>query len=185
MVPQALQTWFPWALAGTLLALLLGQVGRLRRLRSQPKRRMERARIQGAAGEARAPQILREAGYRVIAHQPEAMHPLRIDGSTVTFPVRADFLVARGGQRFVADAKTGASARLSHRGTRRQLLEYALAYEVHGVLLVDADAGTVSRLELPPRRVHWPVLVAALLVGAALGGWVHARWITPPSAQAD
>jgi hypothetical protein len=60
--------------------------------------------------------------------------------------------------------------------TRRQLLEYRVAFDVDGALLVDADRGRVStvtfpRLEervspgAPPSR--WLVVLAALALAAA------------------
>jgi hypothetical protein len=38
--------------------------------------------------------------------------------------------------------------------TRRQLLEYLLAFEVHGVLLVDLDEGRVRPVEFPAVAVE-------------------------------
>jgi hypothetical protein len=70
----------------------------------------------------------------------------------------------------VAEVKTGTLApRIETATTRRQLLEYRVAFAVDGVLLVDADAGTVRRVEFPlplarpARRAAW------LLLGIALG----------------
>jgi hypothetical protein len=75
----------------------------------------------------------REEARRIAAH--------------VTFGLRADYLVAREGRRYVA-VKTGRLApRLSHAPTRRQLLEYGAAFDVQGVLLVDADAESVTHVE--------------------------------------
>jgi hypothetical protein len=53
--------------------------------------------------------------------------------------------------------KTGRQApRLGHADTRRQMLEYQLAFEVPGVLLVDAESGRV-------REVRFPVTAGAVL----------------------
>ena len=58
---------------------------------------------------------------------------------------RVDLLVVRHGKRFAVDVKTGDIAPdPRHPATRRQLLEYLLAFEVDGVLLVDMRA----------RRIH-------------------------------
>lgn len=40
--------------------------------------------------------------------------------------------------------------RLSHGPTRRQLLEYSAAFDVHGVILVDADGETITHVEVDP-----------------------------------
>ena len=42
-------------------------------------------------------------------------------------------------------------ARITHRATRRQLLEYAAVFDVDGVLLVDAEGGRIHRVEFPGR----------------------------------
>ena len=64
--------------------------------------------------------------------------------------LRADLLVERGGRRYVAEVKTGEAApSLATAATRRQLLEYLIAYRVDGVLLVDAERGSVHEVEFP------------------------------------
>jgi hypothetical protein len=68
----------------------------------------------------------------------------------------------------VAEVKTGTQApRFEHADTRRQLLEYQLAFEVDSVLLVDVEAGEVREVSFPlahkARRVRlglWLGLVA-------------------------
>jgi hypothetical protein len=103
------------------------------------------------------------------------------DGEHVTFGLRADYLVARKGRRYIAEVKTGRLApRLSHGPTRRQLLEYSAAFDVHGVILVDADAETLTHVEIDlpgPRaegggrtaRVVAIVAAVSLSVGIIVG----------------
>ena len=70
----------------------------------------------------------------------------RTDGRTL---LRADLLVTRNGRRYVAEVKTGRTApRLDCAATRRQLLEYRIAFGVDGVLLVDAESDCVIVVEL-------------------------------------
>lgn len=62
--------------------------------------------------------------------------------------LRADLLVRQGARRFVADVKTGAEApKITTAATRRQLLEYRVAYAVDGVLLVDMASRRVHLVE--------------------------------------
>jgi hypothetical protein len=76
------------------------------------------------------------------------------DGIDHAVELRADLIVEKGGARFVAEAKTGAAApRLTTAATRRQLLEYLIAYQVDGVLLVDAEAEEIHCVEFPLPRV--------------------------------
>jgi hypothetical protein len=99
---------------------------------------------------------------------------VRADGEPLTFGLRADYLVQRSGRRYVAEVKTGRQApRLSHGPTRRQLLEYSSAFDVHGVILVDADAETLTHVEVErgprPRALGAVAVVALVCFAAGLG----------------
>ncbi|MFT3764488.1 MAG: hypothetical protein QM820_03065 [Minicystis sp.] len=114
------------------------------------RRRLALARERGAAGEVRAEAILRRLGFTILGRQVAARYGIGVDGEHVAVDLRADYLVAAGGRRFVAEVKTGNYApRIETATTRRQLLEYRVAFDVDGVLLVDADAGRVRRVEFP------------------------------------
>jgi hypothetical protein len=168
------------------LLLVVVQTARLALTRSLPRRRLQAARVAGADGEARAEPLLRSMGYAVVARQAPVTYDLTIDGEPCAVALRADFLVERGGRRFVAEVKTGRLApRLETPATRRQLLEYRVAFDVDGVLLVDVDAGRVHALEFPggPARaaesgVAW---LAWLLLGCALGVGAMVAWQRAPS----
>ena len=149
---------------------------------SKGRRSAARARRVGRAGERDARRLLERARYRIDAEQPTARIAYLVDGEPREAPLRPDFLVSRRGLRYVADAKKGADAvRIERRATRRQLLEYALAFpEMDGVLLVDAEAGRIHEIVFPglvpsarPRQRRWPVV--AFLMGSFSGalalGW--------------
>jgi hypothetical protein len=100
-------------------------------------------------GEQTAVALLEHAGYAVLERQVAGSWTVRADGEPVTFGLRADYLVSRDGRRYIAEVKTGRLApRLSHGPTRRQLLEYAAAFDVEGVILVDADGETLTHVDL-------------------------------------
>jgi hypothetical protein len=128
-------------LAIVLLCVLCEQLwGDLRR-----RRRLRRS----ARGEREAPQVLRQAGYRVVDAQVERALEVEIDGEACSYRVRVDYLVRDRWRRvFVAEVKTGAVASDPlHRPTRRQLLEYQVGFpETAGVLLVDMEARCVRRI---------------------------------------
>lgn len=167
-----LSPWIPWAVAALAAGAALTQSLRLIWLRGRPARELAARRRRGARGERDARSLLRRAGYRIVAEQPEGAIELLLDGERTPLPLRADFLVQRGGARFVADAKTGKSADVRHAATRRQLLEYALAYDCEGALLVDPEGARVVELRLlrqPARRGRLPGLLWFLLgVGTTL-----------------
>ena len=113
--------------------------------------------LRASDGERLAFDLLERSGYTVLERQVAGSWTVRADGEPVTFGLRADFIVARAGRRYIAEVKTGRLApRLSHGPTRRQLLEYRAAFDVQGVILVDADAGMITHVDvdscLPPGR---------------------------------
>jgi hypothetical protein len=144
----------------------------------------ERA-ARAVAGEWGAPALLASAGYEVLGRQVTGSWTVRANGEPKTFGLRADYLVSRGGRRFIAEVKTGRLApNLTHGATRRQLLEYGAAFDVDGVLLVDADRETITHVEidvfaghrapqpiprpLPTTLVAAVCLCAGILIGVAM-----------------
>lgn len=161
-----------WALFALLGAALLLQSARIV-WRDASARWRIRARMRRAAiGERDAEPLLERAGYKVRDRQVRASLEYRLDGEPCVVEVQADYLVERDGRAWVAEVKTGRAApRLSTRATRRQLLEYAHAFDAAGVLLVDADRGTVHRVTLPAPR-SLPSLsrdLAMVAIGIAIG----------------
>lgn len=140
-------------LVAALVVLAFVQTARLARLRSAPGRALRLRADHAALGERRAEAILEALGFTVVGRQVVAMSCVSVDGAPVAFEVRADLVVARGARTFVAEVKTGAVApRIESPATRRQLLEYHVAFEADGVLLVDADRGTVREVAFPLLR---------------------------------
>ncbi len=112
-----------------------------------------RARARSArayAGERDAARILRAHGFSIVGTQVAAEYPVEVDGEIVVCGVRADYVVQKRGARFVAEVKTGAYApRIATASTRRQLLEYGIAFDVDGVLLVDAERDVIHTISFP------------------------------------
>lgn len=166
-----------WAIAlGLAAALASGAFLYARGAHLARRVRLARRRSRASEGEREAEALLEARGYALEARQPEATLRYELDGEAVLVRVRADLLVRRRGRRFLAEVKTGALApRLSTRATRRQLLEYAHAFDehdLHGILLVDADRARVHRVSFPERSRRarsGPPAVAILLAGALLG----------------
>jgi hypothetical protein len=127
-------------------------------------------------GEAHAEDLLVDAGYRIVERQAEGKYLVQVDGRATRVVVRADLLVQdQAGRTLVAEVKTGREApRIENSATRRQLLEYRIAFDVTGVLLVDAETDAVHRVHFPmpaeePRRSPVGTVALAVLFGAALG----------------
>lgn len=144
----------------------------LRRWRAyRVRRRLRRAH----QAEQRAERLLAAEGYRVIDTQVRAPVTWFLGRETHKSFVQADLLVARGRRRYVAEVKTGRTAAVPDAETRRQLLEYYLAFPVDGVLLVDMERGSVVpvrfRAEFTRRRLApaWHYLIAFGLGAAVVG----------------
>ena len=155
--------------AGLLAVLVLRQVltAWLRR------RRIVHRVLEARKGELRAHGLLQARGYHVVAAQSACSYTLAIDGQDLVVPLRADYLVTRDGLRYVAEVKTGALApHLRTPATRRQLLEYRMAFDVDGILLVDAEQERIHVVRFPfPERAkaqhRSPLAWIALAVGIA------------------
>lgn len=134
------------ALAGALIALVC-----LRALqRWAGSRRARRRAARAMTGEDGAAVMLERAGFTIIARQAQIRWSPTVDGEPCETELRADYLVEQDGERLVAEVKTGEAApELSTAATRRQLLEYRVAFAVEGVLLVCPERGTIQRVEFP------------------------------------
>lgn len=164
----------PWLLligvVATVIAVEASRVGAGRWWRRRvSRRRLRRARD----GEVAAEALLEDLGYRVLERQPRRSFSFEIDGRPLVIELRADLLVALKGRRLVAEVKTGATApRIETKSTRRQLLEYRIAYrDVDGVLLVDPEAREVHEIGFPlqARSKRWPIVARAFVAGGLAG----------------
>jgi hypothetical protein len=136
-------------LAALLLSLLL--LGLWRTLEQAWATRVRRKRAAAARrGEVSARALLCRLGYAIEVEQPAQPWPVVAGEYSFEVVLRADYLVSWRGQRYVAEVKTGdLVASLRHGPTRRQLLEYQLAYRAQGVLLVDVLGASVLRVQFP------------------------------------
>lgn len=183
---QTPESWQPWlellarvpAAAWVFLAVLVGygawrtggwwEGGAGERALKRRQRRAEQAEIDAAG-------VLRSHGYHILDAQVEHHWTILLDGEAHSIELRADYLVSRGPRRYVAEVKSGRSApSISTAATRRQLLEYRVAYPVDGILLVDMEEVEIhvvdfgDRIEQRPRRSRVRAF-ATLLFGAMLG----------------
>jgi hypothetical protein len=167
------------AIAAALLALavLAWRVVRKLAVRWGRRRQWRRA----SAAERHAARLLERVGYRVLGSQVQGSYELLVDGVPTTVSLRADYVVSRGGATYVAEVKSGRRAPLLETAsTRRQLLEYLVAFQVRGVLLVDAESGSVREVVFPraaPRPAHAASLFG--LLAFAVATWLVAWMLWP------
>lgn len=117
-------------------------------LRRKFDRRLRQARARRASrGEKKAEALLRAHGWRIKERQSRQQCSLQAGSQIVRFELIVDLVVEKDGKVMVAEVKTGAGATIAHSGTRRQLLEYLLAFDVDGVLLVDPSQRSITPIE--------------------------------------
>ncbi len=94
------------ALAVTALAWVAVSSARVWLRRHCVRRRFGR----GREGEREAAQLLEASGFVVEGLQVVATYEVRVDDRAVPISVRADYVVTKGGERWVAEVKTGQCA---------------------------------------------------------------------------
>ena len=133
-------------LVAAVIALWLARM--LRRWRGS--RRARRRAARAGAGEERAAQLLEAAGFTIVERQARVVWAPIVDGEPVLMELRADYLVEADRELLVAEVKTGEDApSVETAATRRQLLEYHVAFAADGVLLVCPERGTIHRVKFP------------------------------------
>ena len=140
------------ALAAALFLAFVALIG-WSRARSRTSRE-NRARSKVAVrGEKDAERLLVKLGYVVVDRQVTHTWQMTVDGEIRDVRCRADLLVRPRRDKhalFVAEVKTGDRVTdPTYPGTRRQLLEYSMAFDVDGVLLLDMDKRVVHTIGFP------------------------------------
>ena len=149
------QIEIPWLLPVIIAAIAALQTVRLRLSAARPGHRARMRSRHAIAGERSAEKLLERLGYRIEARQPRAEVCVWVDGAPLTLEVRGDLLARRQRRRYLVEVKTGTKApRITHGPTRRQLLEYRYAFDAEGLLLVDADRGTVQEIAFEAPRTR-------------------------------
>jgi hypothetical protein len=170
-LPRVGPTAFLLGMAVAVLFVFLS----LHLVRHMARQRRVRRAARAALAERAAARVLIQAGYAIVGRQVRRGWSVLADGQEVGFDLIADYLVESAGTLWVAEVKTGQRAlSLRHGPTRRQLLEYRHAFGVGGVLLVDAEAAHVRRIQFrepvgeqqASRALYW--LGAGLLLGILL-----------------
>jgi hypothetical protein len=131
------------AIVAAVVALWLA--ARLRAWRGSWRAKARAARA--GQGEDAAVALLEDAGYVIVERQARVTWAPLVDGVPVMMELRADYLVEAKGELLVAEVKTGDEApNVTTAATRRQLLEYHIAFGADGVLLVCPERGAIHRI---------------------------------------
>jgi len=141
-----------WRIVAALAALLLLLWTLLLRKWSAWRRSAlaHKRSARAARGERNAEKLLEVQGYEILERQLSEEWTMSCDDEPLSFLLRADLLVRKDERDYIAEVKTGSSAPdLRNASTRRQLLEYAIAYDSPTILLVDVEAGVIQEVRFP------------------------------------
>ena len=101
----------------------------------------------GRKGEGIAVKLLNKAGYEILDEQVSFPGFLFENNNKVEYLVKPDFLVEKDGEKYIAEVKTGASALIQNRNTRRQILEYSHLNQNKTVLLIDIESKKIKKID--------------------------------------
>ncbi len=130
-------------------------------------------------GELAAVKLLEDRGYNIIEAQKEKRIVTWVDNKPHYNTLRVDYIVRKGGKTFIAEVKTGKKVtKPTHTETRRQLLEYYLAFNPHGIILVDMEkkklhniAFDISGRNYDLQNIH--IFLLAGLLGLVFGWFLY------------
>lgn len=98
--------------------------------------------------EKEAEKILKKNGYTVIDAQKSKPLLITIGDKIHRYLVRIDYLARKRGKVFVVEVKSGEKIPyITNRETRRQMLEYYLAYQPCGILLLNMKNKSISEVK--------------------------------------
>ena len=145
---------------------------------SQKLKRIQIKRMLSTAkrAEKNAISFLTKAGYDIVDIQKKQPITIKIDGRPHSSYVQADFLAKKGRKLYVVEVKTGKMTRATTAIVRRQLLEYYLVFNPHGILLLDMENGTLKEIEFKWQKTEGNLLplifamVLCLTLGFIYGG---------------
>lgn len=135
---------FILSISGGIICLFLfikiGNWLRSKRLR----KRFSRSR----QAEKEAEKILKKNGYVILDAQKSKPLLITIGDKIHRYLVRIDYLARKRGKVYVVEVKSGEKIPyITNRETRRQMLEYYLAYQPSGILLLNMKNKTISEVK--------------------------------------
>jgi len=98
--------------------------------------------------EKEAEKILKRNGYAIIDAQKSKPLLVTIGDKVHHYLVRIDYLARKKGKIYVVEVKSGEKIPyITNRETRRQMLEYYLAYQPSGILLLNMKNKSISEVK--------------------------------------
>ncbi|MCT4644065.1 MAG: CRISPR-associated protein Cas4 [Carboxylicivirga sp.] len=131
------------------------------------KKRFERA----DKLELQARSFLKSKGYSIVDYQSTYTHRYMVDGKVLEVDIQPDYIVKKGGKKYIVEVKSGHSATSAqYRNTRRQLLEYDYVVENNGVFLLDMESRQLKLVQFKTKaEKRSSRLIKAIIIVAIAG----------------
>ena len=131
MIKSDLLAW--GIILAIIIVFVLGKTIRKQRSRKILKR--------AKSGEKKAIGFMEQRGYRVVELQSRKKVITEINGTAHESTIIADMIVRKGIFKYIVEVKTQGQASPTLPNVRRQMMEYYLMYQPHGVIFLDMDRG--------------------------------------------
>lgn len=119
-------------------------------IRFYDRKKVQKKILQGIKLEHEAQHLLKKEGYNIISHHAPLLYTIKQDNIPIPIQLELDYVVSKNGKTFFAEVKSGEhTATIHYAPTRRQMLEYAVAGNYNGYLLVDMFHKKIHHIEFP------------------------------------
>ena len=98
--------------------------------------------------EREAEKFLKKKGFAIVDSQKSKPILITIGDKIHRYLIRIDYLVRKKGKIYVVEVKSGEkSPYITNRETRRQMLEYYLAYQPNGIILLNMKSKSIAEVK--------------------------------------
>lgn len=128
-------------------AVLLGIIVVLLVVKTLKKQRIKKILKRARSGEKKAIGFMEQRGYRVVELQNRKKVITEINGTAHESTIIADMVVRKGFFKYIVEVKTQGQASPTLPNVRRQMMEYYLMFQPHGVIFLDMDRGKMRMVK--------------------------------------
>jgi len=152
-------------LSGGILSLILYL--KIRNLINN--RKAKKRSVTSKRAEKKVERWLKRNGFQILEKQQSRPLIIQTGKTHHRYLIRTDFLVKKRGRKYIVEVKSGKkNSYITNRDTRRQLLEYFVAYQSYGIILFDMENKKFSEIKfsLPFFHSRWIENSIFFLLGA-------------------
>ena len=131
-------------------------------------KRLKRRFSKSRQAEKEAEKLLKKKGYTIIDFQKSKPLLITFGDKIHRYLIRIDYLVSKRGKIYVVEVKSGEkTSYITNRETRRQMLEYYLAYQPSGIILLNMKNKSISEVKFQFEKpiYQWIYRIVYFLAG--------------------